>query len=73
MKTALQNYQEGMRRAVDYIDGYLNGDLDLETVSTVAVFSKFHLHRQFTATFVVRASLCPAGPSEARFAPADLQ
>ena len=27
------------------------GDLDLDTVSGVAAFSKFHFHRQFTATF----------------------
>src|SRR3954453_23605272 len=51
MKAALQNYQARMRRALDYIDRHLDGDLDLETVSRVAAFSKFHFHRQFTATF----------------------
>src|SRR3954453_18768347 len=51
MKAALQNYQARMRRALDYIDRHLDGDLDLETVSGVAAFSKFHFHRQFTATF----------------------
>lgn len=40
-----------MRRVLDYIDQHLDGDLDLETVSRVAAFSKFHFHRQFTATF----------------------
>jgi AraC-like DNA-binding protein len=40
-----------MRRGLDYIDRHLDGDLDLETVSGVAAFSKFHFHRQFTATF----------------------
>jgi DNA gyrase inhibitor GyrI len=40
-----------MRRVLDYIDRHLDGDLDLETVSGVAAFSKFHFHRQFTATF----------------------
>jgi AraC family transcriptional regulator len=40
-----------MQRALDYIDQHLDGDLDLETVSRVAAFSKFHFHRQFTATF----------------------
>src|SRR3954447_9766230 len=40
-----------MRRVLDYIDRHLDADLDLETLSGVAVFSKFHFHRQFTATF----------------------
>ncbi|MBN8993384.1 MAG: AraC family transcriptional regulator [Rhizobiales bacterium] len=51
MKAALQNYQERMRRVLDYIDRHLGGDLDLERLSGVAAFSKFHFHRQFTATF----------------------
>ena len=51
MKAALQDYQVRMRRVLDYIDRHLDSDLDLETVSGVAAFSKFHFHRQFTATF----------------------
>ena len=51
MKAALQNYQARMRRVLDHIDRHLDRDLDLETVSGVAAFSKFHFHRQFTATF----------------------
>jgi AraC family transcriptional regulator len=51
MKVALQNYQARMQRVLDYIDRHLDGDLDLETVSRAAAFSKFHFHRQFTATF----------------------
>ena len=51
MKAALQNYQERMRRVLDYIDRHLDGDLDLERLSGVAAFSKFHFHRQFTSTF----------------------
>jgi len=51
MKAAAQNYHGRMRRVLDYIDQHLDGDLDLETVSRVAAFSKFHFHRQFTATF----------------------
>ncbi|GGF12074.1 transcriptional regulator [Aliidongia dinghuensis] len=51
MKAALQNYQARMRRVLDFIDRHLDGDLDLEAVSGVAAFSKFHFHRQFTATF----------------------
>ena len=38
---ALQNYHARMQRVLDYIDQHLDGDLDLETVSRVAAFSKF--------------------------------
>lgn len=51
MKAALQNYHARMQRVLDHLDRHLDGDLDLETVSRVAAFSKFHFHRQFTATF----------------------
>src|SRR3981189_1156680 len=51
MKAALQNYHARMQRVLDHIDRQLHSDLDLETVSGVAAFSKFHFHRQFTATF----------------------
>ena len=53
MKAALQNDHDRMQRVIDYIDQHLDGDLDLETMSRVAAFSKFHFHRQFTATFDV--------------------
>ncbi|MBR0735674.1 AraC family transcriptional regulator [Bradyrhizobium liaoningense] len=51
MKAALQNYQGRMRRVLEHIDRHLDDDPDLETLSAVAAFSKFHFHRQFTATF----------------------
>lgn len=51
MKAALQTYNARMQRVLDHIDQHLDGDLDLETVSRVAAFSKFHFHRQFSATF----------------------
>ena len=51
MKAALRNYNARMQRVLDHIDQHLDGDLDLETMSRVAAFSKFHFHRQFTATF----------------------
>ncbi|TFF20468.1 helix-turn-helix domain-containing protein [Jiella endophytica] len=51
MKAALQTYHDRMQRALDYIDRHLDDDLDLDTVSAVAAFSKFHFHRQFTAIF----------------------
>lgn len=42
-----------MLRVLDHIDRHLEGDLDLEAMSGVAAFSKFHFHRQFKATFGV--------------------
>lgn len=51
MTAALQHYQTRMQWVLDYIDRHLDSDLDLETVSGVAAFSKFHFHRQFAATF----------------------
>lgn len=51
MTAALQNYSARMLRVLDHIDRHLDGDLDLETVSGIAAFSKFHFHRQFSATF----------------------
>ncbi len=40
-----------MQRVLDHIDRHLDDDLDLATVSGIAAFSKYHFHRQFTATF----------------------
>lgn len=42
-----------MQRALEHIEQHLDSDLDLDldAVSRVAAFSKFHFHRQFTATF----------------------
>ncbi|WP_420139932.1 AraC family transcriptional regulator [Sphingomonas sp.] len=51
MTAALHHYQARMRRVLDHIDRQLDADLDLETVSGIAAFSKFHFHRQFRATF----------------------
>ncbi len=53
MTTALDHYHARMQRVLDHIDRHLDGDLDLEAVSGVAAFSKFHFHRQFKATFGV--------------------
>ncbi|OWJ64826.1 AraC family transcriptional regulator [Inquilinus limosus] len=51
MKAALQNHHARMQRVLDYIDRHLDGDLDLDALSSVAAYSKYHFHRQFTATF----------------------
>jgi AraC family transcriptional regulator len=55
MKATLQNYHARMQRVLDYIHQHLDSDLDLETTSRVAAFSKFHFHRQFMATFGLSA------------------
>ena len=39
------------QRVLDHIDRHLDDDLDLDALSSVAAYSKYHLHRQFTATF----------------------
>ena len=51
MKAALQDYHARLQRVLDHVDRHLDNELDLETVSRVAAFSKFHFHRQFSATF----------------------
>jgi AraC family transcriptional regulator len=51
IKAALQNYTTRMQRVLDHIDQHLDDPLDLDALSGVAAFSKFHFHRQFTATF----------------------
>lgn len=53
MTATVENYNARMQRVLDHIHQHLDGNLDLETLSRVAAFSKFHFHRQFTATFGV--------------------
>jgi len=40
-----------MQRVLNHIDRHLDEDLDLDALSSVAAYSKYHFHRQFTATF----------------------
>ena len=42
-------YASRMHRVVAYIDGHLDGMLDLATLAEVAHFSSFHFHRLFAA------------------------
>ena len=56
MKAALQNYHARMQRVLDHIDRHLDDDLDLDALSSVAAYSKYHFHRQFTATFGLSAA-----------------
>ncbi|CCE01634.1 AraC family transcriptional regulator [Bradyrhizobium sp. STM 3809] len=51
MKAALRNHHARMQRVLDHIDRHLDEDLDLSALSSVAAYSKYHFHRQFTATF----------------------
>jgi len=51
MKAAPLHYHARMQRVLDHIDRHLDCDMDLDAVSGVAAFSKYHFHRQFTATF----------------------
>ncbi|TPL46446.1 AraC family transcriptional regulator [Mesorhizobium sp. B2-4-6] len=51
MTAAQENYWTRMRRVLAYVDAHLDDELDLAVLSHVAVFSKFHFHRQFSATF----------------------
>ncbi|CDX49380.1 Transcriptional regulator, AraC family [Mesorhizobium plurifarium] len=51
MKAAVQNHHARMQRVLDHIDRHLDDDLDLDALSGVAAYSKYHFHRQFTATF----------------------
>lgn len=49
MATATQRYHERLRRVLEYIDQHAEQPINLDTLSGVAAFSKFHFHRQFTA------------------------
>ena len=51
MTAAQQNYQARMQRVLAYVDAHLDDELDLAVLSGVAAFSRFHFHRQFSATF----------------------
>jgi len=53
MTATRAHYHARMQRVLDHIDQHLDGALDLDAVSGVAAFSKFHFHRQFKATFGV--------------------
>ena len=39
-----------METVIDYIESHLDGKLELETVAEAVHYSKYHLHRLFTAT-----------------------
>lgn len=41
------SYSERIKKVCDYIESHLDDDLSVETLSQVALFSKFHFHRLF--------------------------
>ena len=47
----ITSYQKAFKLVLDYIDTHLGENLDLEKLSQVAAFSKYHFHRQFTGFF----------------------
>ncbi|WP_133498623.1 AraC family transcriptional regulator [Cognatilysobacter terrigena] len=51
--TDLDRYRARMEKVLDHIERNLDGDLDLDALSRVAAFSKYHFHRQFGAFFGV--------------------
>ncbi|KQR35927.1 AraC family transcriptional regulator [Rhizobium sp. Leaf155] len=51
MTMTLRNYHARMQRVLNHIDQHLDRNLDLDELSRVAAFSKFHFHRQFAAVF----------------------
>jgi AraC family transcriptional regulator len=51
MTAALQSYHARMQRVLDHIDQHIDDDLDLDALSSIAAYSKYHFHRQFTAIF----------------------
>lgn len=51
MMRVLDKYRARMQKVVDHVERHLDHDLDLETLSRVAAFSKYHFHRQFKAFY----------------------
>lgn len=48
---AAERYRAHFRKVLEYIDVHLDESLDVEQLSGVAAFSKYHFHRQFTDYF----------------------
>lgn len=48
---AVSRYHARMQRVLSFIDEHLSEDLDVETLSGVAAFSKHHFQRQFSSMF----------------------
>jgi AraC family transcriptional regulator len=44
-------YRHRFRKVLDHIDAHLDEDLSVDRLSSVAAFSKYHFHRQFSLLF----------------------
>ena len=49
MKAAVRTHKARIQRVLDHIDQHLDRNLELEALSDVAAYSKYHFHRRFTA------------------------
>ncbi len=49
--TTAENYRARLRKVLEYIDAHLDDDLSVDRLSSVAAFSKYHFHRQFSELF----------------------
>jgi AraC family transcriptional regulator len=43
----MESYSARINRVIDYIDAHLGDEMDLETLASIACFSKYHFHRLF--------------------------
>lgn len=50
------SYEDRLNRVCDYIHNHLDEELSVERLSQVALFSKYHFHRQFSAYMGVNVS-----------------
>ncbi|WP_055076756.1 AraC family transcriptional regulator [Pseudanabaena sp. 'Roaring Creek'] len=51
MTSAVEIYHARFRKVLEYIDAHLDEDLTVDRLSSVAAFSKYHFHRQFSDFF----------------------
>jgi AraC family transcriptional regulator len=53
---AVQSYRDRFHKVLEFIDDHLEEDLTVARLSTVAAFSKYHFHRQFSELFGISVS-----------------
>jgi AraC family transcriptional regulator len=46
---SMESYAARMNRVIDYIDMHLGEELELDSLASIACFSKYHFHRLFAA------------------------
>jgi AraC family transcriptional regulator len=52
--TNAERYHARFRKVLEYIDAHLGDELTVDTLSSIAAFSKYHFHRQFSELFGIR-------------------